>query len=500
MVDNVRLRGVEEGGMGPRIESITISTLSPLKRVGSGNSFSDEFLKKSAVLLGELRFVDNELRHEAKGWTESGVSDSLTSMWFGLFPERKNARAYEEMRDFLRSALYTNIGNIANAQSMLNFGKHTALFQVSPKKRASLKELATMFEEHGREYRNAIQELIDKHKEVASVLIREFIEFMKADVSHFKDFCAFLTGVEFAPIRKENTYFIEMLARHNGTQSARGADFFGELKKQLLKKEEESPSQHIFETFLGSVVKSSGNGSGDKAYSDVAEWLKLFSAFSSEIDATSVLKKIRESGSFPPSFRKSYSNFLGSELNESMQKMKIALSSYREGEVRRVLSFSLEVRSSKRNKVKVPGSSVPVARAVIVTKPVYTLVLRDGRFLSGDWINGYVEQAARRISTHGEGMLHDVRATLQSLVEDPYGFGTGKLTSLTESSPFGPRRIPLRRYRPDQRPGLVLEHPEGRRLRAVYLIDSHYDPRKIVLVGLMHHDEFDSKFSPVKNK
>ncbi len=109
-------------------------------------------------------------------------------------------------------------------------------------------------------------------------------------------------------------------------------------------------------------------------------------------------------------------------------------------------------------------------------------------------IEEYVKDLANSFAKNDPRMLSDVRAMIETLVENPYGPGVSKLSSFREAVTIPgtstQKKVPLWHYRADQR--VELEHPESKRLRAVYA----FPGKDIVLITkIMHHNEFEQEYS-----
>lgn len=106
----------------------------------------------------------------------------------------------------------------------------------------------------------------------------------------------------------------------------------------------------------------------------------------------------------------------------------------------------------------------------------------------------FIEKLANSFSSNDPRMQRDITKMIEAVAKDPYGLGIAKLTDKTTPALFSLRRLPIRRLRPDKRPGLDLEYPNSHTFRVVFHIEKKDGNNMVVIHEISTHDDYDRKY------
>lgn len=104
-----------------------------------------------------------------------------------------------------------------------------------------------------------------------------------------------------------------------------------------------------------------------------------------------------------------------------------------------------------------------------------------------------INKASQGLAVEDPKLRSDIMLTLDELAKDCYGLGVKNLTDYTITLDTG-RKVPLRRFRADLRPGIKLVHDEGKSARVLFWLDSRY-PTEVNILEILSHKVYDTKYS-----
>lgn len=462
------------------------------------NSFIDGFLASTKPLLEDLAQIQTEIDQEKAGWLQSKAAEELVDRILTLLQSNGLYTPNPKFRqEQIKIELATLYGQIKESQieKVNNFSIDNKRIRQLPKiVRDELDIITELETEHRKHFQEAIAPLAQQRKVTTSELIGRWKAFITADYFHFEDFDDFLSKEEFSDVREQPRPFLQALERFR-MENSYHTDILDEVKTETIKRILIDPQEGIFYQFMEDLTKRRPSRGGS---SDVLGWLEFISFPADGIDSSVVFNRIRSSGLFPTSLRNLFSGFVEANLNARVIRVRQSLALYKEQTPNLNASLSLQTSFRKRGSLTYQDTRVlpkNIQSPEIPPRPEYKLILHGNEQVSEEGLDRFIEKTAKSFAPNDQRMREDIKTIIDSLVDDPYGLGAGKLVVMSIPSPYSNRRVALRRYRADERPGVVLKHPDSKTLRSVYYFDKEFDPYTVILHDILRHDEFDSKYT-----
>lgn len=460
------------------------------------NRFVEGFIHPNGNQLAQLGEVAAEINEEHQAWIQSGAAEQLAGQkfqvlgWDGVSPLNPKDRQAEIAR--MRGWLFGRVSGVDNFNRAANLVEASVVRQLQRDKRLALEALTTAIIDHRNQYTNSISDLTQQRAMLDKALTDSWVQFIAADYSHLAHFRVFLSEEEYTPLRTHHRPFLEALERQR-EQSKPGSDILLTATRDPIDRACQNPPVVVFEQFLQELKLAQNKRDG----SDIFEWLGFAVFPLNEIDADSIVSRIRESGIFPTGLRRLFAAFLQTNLGTEIEQIRQLMAAYKEAPNPLILSMKIRTLQ-KRQKDRISFTNeVAITNKLseIPPRPEYIVLLNGETAPSKENLERLIIRTASQLAPNDPRMLADVRALIDTLRQDPYGLGASKLTPHTISSQYSERRAALWHYRADKKPGVKLQHPEAWRLRAVYYFDHRFNPQAVILTEVIHHDEADRKFT-----
>ncbi|MBI2020779.1 hypothetical protein HYS94_05220 [Candidatus Daviesbacteria bacterium] len=457
--------------------------------VPTTNRFATEFLYQARGELGQLNDLEAEIETERLEWQSSGATDHFVDGYCGVIEDSKFAERpfYPQERELFRNQFRHSLyADTVNPDTSENFAKQM-LNGVPPTLRPPLLEVFKKLSEHRSEYRKAVRHLTSQRQDVTNTAIGVWRTFMGGDYNSFWDFGDFLSMDDFKPLREEHQPFLQVL-------HGKGPNLLEETARDIVTLQSSDPPDQLFQRFIMNLQENRQSRNSTEV---LLQWLQVLSYPSGDLDPETIMQRIRGSGSFPADLKKLFTDFLRRPLATEVTRVHNLLTDYRA-----VPPPSVELRFKQTTKKK-GGQGVRETTLTpdpkfkgelqVMERVPYQLAL-DGRGVLGEEEKqAYIERTVHQIANHDQRMKEDITEILDSLIRDPFGFGIGKLTAMEITSEDGQRKLPLRRYRADQR--ISFQHEASPHLRVVFYLDRKVYPHTVIVREILNHEDFDKKYT-----
>jgi hypothetical protein len=446
------------------------------------NRFLSGFLVGAMPGIQIMHDMDQQIAQERYAWLRSKAVDQITEqaviindaygVLSGIYKPNKGEAAF---KTDLIARLYSPDPRVGNKAPQIN-NRHYPKVAID-----KLNELFALIYERRDEFKGAIRPFLDQKAEVGKELAGDWVSFMGQDFLAFHDFNQFLEDDIYGSVRQFSRPFLEHLAQSP-------LPVVETASRSLIGFVLETVPDDLFQAFVDSQTTDPRKGA-----EGVFQWLALLSYPSTQIDAPSLAAKIRDSGVFPKDLKFNMSEFLNRTLSAQTLRTKQLLRTYTEPAP---LNFIVEPGIPRKRKA---GEATPEDQAQTLIeeegKTTYQLMIIKRSvpvLLEGDLREKYIQDVAQGFNDE-KTTEDDVRRIVDSLQDDPYGLGVGKLYWNTPSLDMQ-RQLVLRKYRADQRPNIPLSS-EAKRLRAVFYFDERAFPNTIFLHKILHHSKFDDLYT-----
>ena len=451
--------------------------------------FVSGFILPSAPLSIELSEIEAEIAAEKTSWEISGAPDQLTDELINIANRFKIPHHLDDPKlrskqvSSIKSAIYF-FGATGTTKKSVNYSTE-ALRRVPIFMKPAIEAWGDRMNEYGKAFKDAILPLNTRRGEILTDLTGRWQNYTVNDPLSFETFAAFLQDPQLQEMREPYRPFLQTLYYRSG-------EIFPTLRKQILENTTESPSIESFERFIANLVQE--QNPSNKA---MLTWLELLS-FPAQLDGSAILDRLQESGIFPQDLRTSFSGFLDRSLIRSYAQVRNLLEAYKPAPVPR-FGFDFHSEDTKRNKHGIKGR-IRTATSVVEgdsepkeERATYAVVLPSRGIIEGEQFDDYVTKTAGGFAKHDQRMINDIRNMLTALSQDPFGLGISHLTDMETTSLDGHHRLPLRRFRADQR--IPLEHELSNNIRVVFYIDRRNLPNTVIVSNILDHRKFDSKYA-----
>ena len=450
--------------------------------------FVSGFILPSEPLSAELSEIEAEIEAEKTSWEISSASDQLADEFIDIanrfnIPHHLNSpKVHLQQVNNIRSAIYV-FGATEDKKSE-NYITET-FRKVPPFMKPAIEAWGNRMNEYGKAFKGAVLPLNRRRGEILTDFIGRWQNYMVNDPLSFETFAAFLQDPQLQETRETYRPLLQTLYYRSG-------EIFPTLKKQLLENSIDSPSIESFERFISNLGQEQ-----NLSNKTLLTWLELLS-FPDQLDGSAILDRLQESGIFPQDLRTSFSGFLDRFLTISQAHMRNLLEAYKPTPAPR-LGFDFHSENTKHKKQGRRGR-IRTATSVVEgdfeskeERKAYAVALQSRGIIEDEQLDDYVTKTANGFAKHDQRMITDIRSMLTSLSQDPFGLGISHLTDMETTSLDGHHRLPLRRFRADQR--IPLAHELSRNIRVVFYIDRRNFPNTVIISDILNHKEFDSKYA-----
>ena len=223
-----------------------------------------------------------------------------------------------------------------------------------------------------------------------------------------------------------------------------------------------------------------------------------------DINSTQIAEMISRASILPRDLKQPYQNYLHNLVFPLSRKIQALLEDYRVQQP--TVSLGYDTQFVRGDPIRGPRSKVIQPKLRFNhegelekrERPNYKIVIiRRGEpvELTGEFRERYINDIADQFSGNDPIMRDDVHKIMDSLQEDPWGLGVGKLTDFKTTSLDQKRSLSLRRYRADRRPGVPIGSSKAKILRAVFYFDPRAYPNTVFVDEILHHADFDIKYT-----
>lgn len=453
------------------------------------NRFVEGFLAGQRPSLDRLNQLEEEVAAERAAWQSSGAVDQTLDELIQVynrvgFPHHlENPKLRLEALRQLQTLIY---GGLDNPKTGNIIGTAYRGFPLAVKN--AIAGVNMKADEYSQAFKQAVRGLTTQRQTSSQPLVESWQQFMMEDYHNFEAFAQFLTADEFRKAREDERPFLDALQRQ--------ANILDATARNVVEATLVDLPLDLFTGFLTSTFNEAGLR--NPRLDTIWKWFKFAFHPQEVIDPELILGKLADGAPFPEDLKSLLREFLSRSLAQHVRVTKESLSVYREPPTPKFGLDSTMVVTKKRQ-----GSDFRTTRTTLKTgdeivpvspdQPTYQLRLGSRVSPSEDELSRFVQKTADNFARGDQRMRKDIHDIVESLVQDPFGLGVGKLSVMEVTSEDGLRRLPLRRFRPDQR--IPLEHPESRRIRAVYYVDRKGAPNTVFLKEILSHEEFDTKYT-----
>lgn len=394
-------------------------------------------------------------------------------------------KVYDKLLKDTEFSLYgISEGNQKTAQ-ILN---HIYDKSLSPKEAQVVNQFQDSVLERLKEFQAAIKPLTEERESATKQVIDSWQSFMMVSPISYTALIEYLDSQEFADSREDNRPFLQLLQRR--------ANIIEATTRMSAERQITEPDPSTLSEFLKrNFILTAKDGT-------VRDWLLLLSYPDEEIGPDQIAGMITRAGILPRDIKQPYQNYLHNLIFPLAKRIQSLLEEYRIQRPTFSISHDTQfIRPIIDHKSKVPQTKIRMDRQGEMEKrerPTYkVMVVRRGEpvELTGEFRDRYVNDAADQFSGSDPIMRGDIQKIINSLQEDPWGLGVGKLTDFKTTSLDQKRSLTLRRYRADRRPGVSLGSSKAKVLRAVFYFDSKAYPDTLFLDEILHHADFDIKYT-----
>ena len=462
------------------------------KEAAVSNRFISEFIIPNQSQLANLSQVETDILSEKLNWQSSGAVETLVAEFQRRLDEAGTQHRLEDPRQ-----RHSVIQNVEHALYGITGGSDKAYqAQVNILKKGlppSGQKVMGWFDEGLEEHRNEFHTAIDSLSEQQAILTENLMEnwqtLMSNPPNSFPDFIEFLSNEEYQSLREGTRPLLQTLHRRDS--------FIKNTTSLLVTHMLATPDPDTIADFITKNFLSTPKDSG------VRDWLNLLSYPNQTIDPELIGSIIHQASLIPRDLKQQYQNYLIQTIFPLTTQVQNLLNEYHIQTPKFSLGLSYHFVKTKGQPTMQQASIQSTREGEIekVERPPYKMVLirrSETIELTGDFRQKFIDETAKKFSLSNY-MRETITAIVDSLQEDPWGLGVGKLTAKTiPSTTIAGRPVPLRRYRADRRIGVLpknsTELETAQKIRAVFYMDPSL-PNTIILHDILDHSDFDSKYS-----
>lgn len=454
-----------------------------------GNTYLDAFTPTLADELSRLSEIKDNIEQERGGWINSGASEQFALLHVQAFevnPELIPPAELKEIALAYQSAIFGTL----ETKGATNMTSNKVWGQLPAKTRATMMEIGKACEEHKNNFHRAIKPLTEERDILEQKAYDKWLGFVTQGLQPLTDFLYFLINPSYELFRTQQRPFLEALAR----KTPKVAQLEQEIGQRSLVNILANPEIATFSKFLNHLSSQRPN----KQLDITVSWLRLISFPSEEIDTEKVFTMIQQAGFLPPDLKDHLTGFLKTVLTDNLLQITQELSDYK---VRSYNPITIVVPTTnlvRSNHIKGAtgiriNSKVVHENQELPPAPTYKLVLTD-KPTTPEELKLFIEKSADGFAANDQRVQRDITKMIDAVTKDPFGLGTTKLIDKTTPAIFNLNRVPIRRLRPDKRPGLNLEYPNSPTLRVVFHIEKNDGENIIVLHEVLDHGDYDRKY------